>query len=118
MSLFSKGLVAVAVALAGSQARSLISRIEVDDLLEPMGLMRRGVHWGPTFAVLGAGIAVGGSAVLLMAPKAAGTLRERIMKNLEAAGLPMEKSETQSESQARVSTLDDNHRSEGIYGNP
>lgn len=118
MSLFSKGLVAVAVALAGSQARSLISRIEVDDLLEPMGLMRRGVHWGPTFAVLGAGIVVGGSAVLLMAPKTAGALRERIKQNLEAAGVPTDKLEPESDPQVRMSAMDDNHRSEGIYGNP
>ncbi len=118
MTLLKKSLVAVAVALVGSQARSLISKIEIDDILQPMGLARRGVNWGPTFAVLGAGIVVGGSAILLLAPSAAGTLRERIVKNLEAAGVPEGTFAPESDRQVRMSAMDDNHRSEGIHAGP
>lgn len=117
MSLISKSLAAVAVGLASSQARSLISRIELDDLLQPMGLARRGVQWGPTVAALGAGIVVGGSAVLLLAPSAAGVIRERFMKSLEAAGVPPETLEPDSDKE-RMSATDDNHRSDGIYATP
>lgn len=118
MSLISKSLAAVAVGLASSQARSLVSRIELDDLLQPMGLARRGVQWGPAVAALGAGIVVGGSAVLLLAPSAAGAIRERFMKSLEAAGVPPETLDPESFDKERMSATDDNHRSDGIYATP
>lgn len=118
MSLISQSLAALAVGLAGNQARSLISKIELEDLLPPMGLRRRGVHWGPTIAVLGAGIVVGGSAVLLLAPSAAGVIRERIMKNLEAAGGSKKKDAPESDPEERMSTMDDNHQPDGIYASP
>lgn len=113
ISLTSRSLVALAVAVAGAQAKNLISKIELDDLLKPVGLKRRRVHWGTTMAVLGAGIAVGSSAVLLLAPSAAGVIRERFVKNLEAGREALEKSDVVQD--VRSNAGDDNHRSEGFH---
>jgi hypothetical protein len=113
MSPFSRGLVALAVAVAGSQARNLISRIELDSLLKPMGLERRRQHWGTTMAILGTGVVVGTSAVLLLAPSAASSIRERFAPKLE--GTSAKPGNAQPE-RANVGT--DKNRSTVFHGAP
>ena len=67
MSLSSKVIMTVATALAGSELKRLVGKVELDDLLEPMGLERRRSHGSESFLLLSAGILIGGAAAVVFA---------------------------------------------------
>lgn len=67
MSVSSKILMTVATVLADKELRSCISNLEVDDILEPIGLARRRTHLGGSLLFMGTGIVIGGAAAIVLA---------------------------------------------------
>lgn len=66
MSLISKVLMAAATAFAGEQLRRFVGGLEVDNILQPIGLARRRSHSGESMLFLAAGIVVGGAATVAL----------------------------------------------------
>lgn len=74
-----------AAAVASTKFAHMISALEFDDVLRPLGLsQRRG--WSEKLAFLGAGIVVGGVAALLFAPSSGAKTRERLAKKADELG--------------------------------
>lgn len=67
MSISSKFLMSVATVLADKDVRSLIGKLEVDDILEPIGLTRRRTHLGESLLFMGVGVVMGGAAAFALA---------------------------------------------------
>lgn len=82
MSISSTTLISIAAALAGNQLKDLVSDIEIDKLLAPVGLMRRRSRVGPALTLLGVGAVVGGAATLLFAPAMGEELRKLLSNRL------------------------------------
>lgn len=78
-------LLSIVAAVAGTKAGQMISGLEFEDLLRPLGLTRR-VSWLEKLAYLGAGIAVGGVAALLLAPASGQQTRARLAKKAGELG--------------------------------
>ncbi len=103
MSLSSKLFVTVATALASNQVRNLLSEIELEDVLTPLGLARRRTHWGSSFVLLGVGVVVGGGVTFLLGSPSAAALRERIQERLRTREAPEERpKEEGSSNEGRV----------------
>lgn len=64
----------------------MISDVQFDDLLRPLGLTRRHSSWPQNLALLGAGALVGGVAALLLAPSSGQETRARLAKKAEELG--------------------------------
>jgi hypothetical protein len=63
-----------------------LRNLDRDDILEGLGLQRRGnMDWvGPAMTALGVGLLVGAGLGLLLAPKAGSVLREELRERLES----------------------------------
>lgn len=79
-------ILSIGAAIASTKLASLISGLEFDDVLRPMGLSRRRAHWPENLAYLGAGIALGGVAALLLAPSSGQEARQRLARKADALG--------------------------------
>jgi hypothetical protein len=73
-------------AIATTKLAHLVSGLELDDVLRPVGLSRRRRHWPSNLALLGAGIVVGGVAALLLAPASGDQTRARVAKKAGELG--------------------------------
>lgn len=79
-------ILSIGAALAATKLASLISGLEFDDVLRPVGLSKRRAHWPKNLACLGAGMALGGVTALLLAPSSGREARQRIVKKADALG--------------------------------
>ncbi len=68
MSFPTKALLSVASIVAGHEIKRLMSDLELDDLLRPVGLERRRSHAGGSLLYLSAGLVLGGAAVIAFSP--------------------------------------------------
>jgi len=57
---------AAATAYAGEELRRFVGSLEVENILQPMGLARRRSHMGESLLFLSAGIVVGGAATVVL----------------------------------------------------
>jgi hypothetical protein len=73
-------------ALVTSKFAQLVSGLELDDVLKPVGLARRESRWPANLAYLVAGVAVGGVAALLLAPASGEATRARLAKKAGELG--------------------------------
>ena len=76
-------LLSLGAAIAGTKLVRLISDLELDDVLRPIGLARRRGYWPQNLALLGAGIVVGGVTALLLAPSSGQQSRARLAKKAD-----------------------------------
>jgi hypothetical protein len=72
-------LISIAAVVASTKVAHMISSLEFEDVLRPLGLSRR-VGWPEKLAFLGAGIVVGGVSALLLAPSSGEQTRARLAK--------------------------------------
>jgi len=86
-------LLSLGAAIASTQLAHMVSALELDDVLRPVGLSRRRSRWPGQLAFLGAGIVLGGVGALLFAPTSGEEARLRLAKKAgelgEAAGPPL-----------------------------
>jgi hypothetical protein len=76
-------ILSIGAAIASTKLASLISGLEFDDVLRPLGLSRRRTRWPENLAYLGAGIALGGVTALLLAPSSGQEVRQRLVKKAD-----------------------------------
>jgi hypothetical protein len=79
-------LLSVGAALATTQLAHLVSSLELDALLRPLGLSRRHRHWRGNLGFLAAGVLVGAAGALLLAPATGGEARARVGKKAGELG--------------------------------
>jgi len=79
-------LLSLGAAIAGTKFAHVISDLEIDDVLRPIGLSRRRSLWPAKLAFLGAGIVVGGVTALLLAPSSGQQTRARLAKRADELG--------------------------------
>lgn len=79
-------LLSLGAAIASTKLVHLISGLELDDVLRPIGLAQRRGHWPNNLAFLGAGIVVGGVTALLLAPSSGQQARARLAKKADELG--------------------------------
>jgi YtxH-like protein len=79
-------LLSLGAAIASTKFAHLISDLDVDDVLRPIGLSRRRRHWPENLAFLGAGLVVGGVAALLLAPSSGQQTRAQLAKKADELG--------------------------------
>jgi hypothetical protein len=79
-------LLSLAAAIAGTKFVRMMSDLEIDDVLRPIGLSRRRHLWPEKLAFLGAGIVVGGVTALLLAPSSGQQTRARLAKRADELG--------------------------------
>ncbi len=103
MSLPTKALFTVASIVAGHEIKRLMSDLELDDLLRPVGLERRRSHLGGSLLYLSAGVALGGAAVLVFSPSKRRQVAEWLSRepaesqgSEDSAGSPEDETVTES----------------------
>ena len=79
-------LLSLGAAIASTKLVHLISDLELDDVLRPIGLSQRRGHWPQNLAFLGAGVVVGGVTALLLAPSSGQQTRARLAKKADELG--------------------------------
>lgn len=79
-------LLSLGAAIATRRLVHLVSSLELDDVLRPVGLSRRQDRWRGNLAFLAAGVVVGGVAALLLAPSSGGATRARLAKKAGELG--------------------------------
>jgi len=79
-------LLSLGAAIATTKLAHMVSGMELDDVLRPVGLARRRRQWPGKLAFLGAGIVVGGVTALLLAPSAGEQARARVAKKAGELG--------------------------------
>jgi hypothetical protein len=73
-------LLSVAATIAATKLVHLVSSLELDDVLKPVGLARRRREWPGKLALLTAGVLVGATGALLLAPATGDEARARVAK--------------------------------------
>lgn len=76
----------VAATIATTKLAHLLSSLELDEVLRPMGLSRRQRHWPGKLACLAAGVLVGAAGALLLAPATGKETRARVAKKAGELG--------------------------------
>ena len=79
-------LLSLGTAIATTKLAQLVSSLELDDVLRPVGLSRRHASWPGSLLLLGAGIVVGGATALLLAPASGKQTRARLAKKAGELG--------------------------------
>lgn len=79
-------LLSLGAAIATTKLARLVSALELDDVLRPVGLARRRRRWPDNLALVGAGILVGGVAALLLAPSSGAKTRARVASKAAELG--------------------------------
>ena len=79
-------LLSLGATIATTKLANLVSSLELDDVLRPVGLSRRHRRWPSQLALLGAGVFVGGLAALLLAPASGEQTRARVAKKAGELG--------------------------------
>jgi hypothetical protein len=79
-------LLSLGAAIATTKIAHVISGLELDDLLRPVGLVRRRGYWPEKLAFLGAGVVLGGVAALLLAPSSGEQTRRRLAEKASELG--------------------------------
>jgi len=59
-----------------------LRNLEADDVLDLLGLQRKGTDWAPAITALGVGLLVGAGIGLLLAPKSGADLRDDLRQRL------------------------------------
>ena len=73
-------LLSVAATIAATKVVHLVSSLELDDVLKPVGLARRRREWPGKLALLTVGVLVGATGALLLAPATGDEARARVAK--------------------------------------
>lgn len=76
-------LLSIATGIAGTHLAHMISELHFDGILRPLGLARRSYGWTGKLAFLGAGIAIGGAAAMLLAPASWAEIRREFAKKAD-----------------------------------
>jgi|SRR4051812_23537362 hypothetical protein len=79
-------LLGLAATIATTKLVHLVSSLELDEVLRPMGLSRRQRHWPGNLACLAAGVLVGATGALLLAPATGRETRARVAKKASELG--------------------------------
>ncbi len=79
-------LLSLGAAIATTKLAHLVTSVELNDVLRPVGLSRRRAQWPSNLALLGAGIVVGGVAALLLAPSSGEQTRARVARKASELG--------------------------------
>jgi len=79
-------LLSVGAAIATTKLAHMVSALEFDDVLRPVGLARRRRHWPGNLALISAGIVVGGALAILLAPARGQETRARVAKKAGELG--------------------------------
>jgi hypothetical protein len=79
-------ILSMGAAIAGTKIVRAVSDLEMNDLLEPIGLSRRRSHVAQDLALLGAGIVVGGAVALIFAPMSGRETRQRLARKADELG--------------------------------
>jgi hypothetical protein len=79
-------ILSVGAAIAGTKLVRAVSDLEMNDLLEPIGLSRRRSHVAQDLALLGAGMVVGGAVALIFAPMSGRETRQRLARKADELG--------------------------------
>jgi hypothetical protein len=79
-------LLSLGATIAATKLAKLVSSLELDEVLRPVGLARRQRRWPSHLALLGAGVFVGGLAALLLAPASGAQTRARVAKRASERG--------------------------------
>lgn len=80
MNTAKKTILSAAAGLASTRIAQMVSGMDANDFLRPLGLTRRRSSWLPNLALLGAGVVIGGVGALLFAPTSGADTRARIAK--------------------------------------
>jgi hypothetical protein len=91
MSLIQKALLSVAGAVLTKKIMNVASELDVDDILRPIGLRRQKSHVGETLLVLGAGMALGGIAAVLLTPASNKAIRSKVSEVVDRLGFKDQK---------------------------
>jgi hypothetical protein len=73
-------LLSLAATIATTKLVQLVSSLDLDDVLRPVGLSRRQRRWPGNLAFLTAGVVVGATGALLLAPATGEEARARVAK--------------------------------------
>src|SRR6478609_8115687 len=113
-------LLSLGAAIATTKLAHMVSGMELDDVLRPVGLARRRRQWPGKLAFLGAGIVVGGVTALLLAPSAGEQARARVAKKAGELGeAALRKArEARQELRDEVSALSPHLGNGGATSNP
>src|SRR6188768_2064704 len=79
-------LLSLGAAIATTKLAHMVSDLEFDDMLRPVGLSRRRARWPGNLALIGAGIFVGGALAILLAPASGQETRARVAKKAGELG--------------------------------
>ena len=79
-------LLSLGAAIATTKLAHMVSGLEFDDMLRPVGLARRRARWPGNLALIGAGIFVGGALAILLAPASGQETRARVAKKAGELG--------------------------------
>ncbi len=79
-------LLSLGAALATTQLAHLVSSLELDAVLRPLGLTRRHRRWPANIGFLAAGVLVGAAGALLLAPTSGAEARARVAKRAGELG--------------------------------
>jgi hypothetical protein len=79
-------LLSIGVAIATAKLIQVFSKVEVEDLLRPLGLSRRQRRWPGNFAFLTAGLLGGATSALLFTEVTDEETRARVAKKAGALG--------------------------------
>jgi hypothetical protein len=112
MSLTSKALLTVATAFASNEMRRVLAEVSVDDVLKTVGLARSRRPWGQSFLLVGAGIAVGGAAAVLLSPSARNRARDWISSGLKQVEAEVE---AHNDAPTEPQFIPENHQPTGAY---
>jgi hypothetical protein len=77
-------LLSLAATIATTKRVQLVSSVDLDDVLRPVGLSRRHRRWPGNLAFLTAGMLVGATGALLLAPATGEEARARVAKKAAA----------------------------------
>lgn len=86
MPKFRKVLMPLGAALASTKLARALSDLDLDDVLEPIGLRRRRSYWLQDLGLIGAGLIVGGALAIIFAPASGRETRSRLMKKADELG--------------------------------
>ncbi len=73
-------MLSVAATIAATKLVHLVSSLDLDDVLKPVGLARRRREWPGKLALLTVGVLVGATGALLLAPATGDEARARVAK--------------------------------------